>query len=277
MFGRADAPATDLAFFKANKLDADLIAYRTPHPIAGAERPPNPTSWIDGVFSESDLEPAAVADRIGTALAAWRDSEAPAVTGGHPAGLLPGPRSLHPGNSGGTDRSGTQPRRLDRVPNAQGCLPLLDGPGKRDALWHSNHARELGSHLRLEPKFEFLMNRIQQRATAALNYAIQTTPPPATAADRVELGGLTSSSRSFISSSACVIWLVTVSKRWWTALSPATIRRRCSPSSSSSSASSTRPSRKSTRRSPTSKSSGRRARSTRRHGSQPGQHGPGDR
>ena len=43
--------------------------------------------------------------------------------------------------------------------------------------------------MRLEPRVELLMNRMQQRVTA-LNYAIQTTPPPMTAAERVELAGL---------------------------------------------------------------------------------------
>ena len=43
--------------------------------------------------------------------------------------------------------------------------------------------------MRLEPKIELLMNRIQQRATA-LNYAILTTPPPRNSPDRVELGAL---------------------------------------------------------------------------------------
>ena len=50
MFGRADAPASDLAFFKANRLDPELRAFRTTHPIPGAERPPNPTTWIDDIF-----------------------------------------------------------------------------------------------------------------------------------------------------------------------------------------------------------------------------------
>ena len=52
-------------------------------------------------------------------------------------------------------------------------------------ITHENAARIL----RLQPKVELLMNRMQQRA-AALNYAIQTTPPPKSAADRVEKGGL---------------------------------------------------------------------------------------
>ena len=50
MFGRADAPASDLAFFKANRLDPELRAFRTTHPVPGAERPPNPTTWIDDIF-----------------------------------------------------------------------------------------------------------------------------------------------------------------------------------------------------------------------------------
>lgn len=37
MFGRADAPESDLAFFKANRLDPDLRAFRTAHPVPGAD------------------------------------------------------------------------------------------------------------------------------------------------------------------------------------------------------------------------------------------------
>ena len=50
MFGRADAPGSDLAFFKINRLDPELRTFRTTHPIRGAERPPNATTWIDDVF-----------------------------------------------------------------------------------------------------------------------------------------------------------------------------------------------------------------------------------
>jgi len=50
MFGRTDAPESDLAVFKANRLDAELRAFRSSHPVPGAERPPNPTSWMDDYF-----------------------------------------------------------------------------------------------------------------------------------------------------------------------------------------------------------------------------------
>ena len=60
MFGRADAPATDLAFFKANELNADL---RVSHEAAGygggaASQP----DFLDRRrVPESDLQPAAIA------------------------------------------------------------------------------------------------------------------------------------------------------------------------------------------------------------------------
>ena len=53
MFGRADAktPASDLAYFRANRLDADELAYKRPRPVPAWERPPTETSeLIDSVF-----------------------------------------------------------------------------------------------------------------------------------------------------------------------------------------------------------------------------------
>src|SRR5438067_10472129 len=50
MFGRADAAATDLAVFKANRLDPEQRAYRSTHPVPAAEGPPTATSWIDEEF-----------------------------------------------------------------------------------------------------------------------------------------------------------------------------------------------------------------------------------
>jgi len=53
IFGRADSKAipADLAYFKANRLDAAERAYKTPKPVAPWERPPTPT-WelVDSIF-----------------------------------------------------------------------------------------------------------------------------------------------------------------------------------------------------------------------------------
>ena len=56
MFGRADAPATDLAFFKTNRLDADaarLSAAR--RSVPPTDRPPTPVTWMDNVFQTRSL------------------------------------------------------------------------------------------------------------------------------------------------------------------------------------------------------------------------------
>ena len=139
MFGRADAPAKDLEFFKANKLDADLLVYKTMHPIVSAERPPNPTSWIDGVFqNRTSSRPQSRTE----SARRWLEG---AGTGEMAAGRArtdaAGSRSLHHGDTRGAHGAGTQPRRLDRIPEAQGCLPLVDDPGGGHAGGNSDHAR----------------------------------------------------------------------------------------------------------------------------------------
>ncbi len=53
MFGRADAKAlpSDLAYFKAHRLDAENLAYKKPTVVPAWERPPQPTSEvIDSIF-----------------------------------------------------------------------------------------------------------------------------------------------------------------------------------------------------------------------------------
>lgn len=52
LFGRADTrSAADLAYFQANRLDADAMAYLRPRPIPPWDRPPTPTyEPIDSIF-----------------------------------------------------------------------------------------------------------------------------------------------------------------------------------------------------------------------------------
>src|SRR5262249_779619 len=49
LFGRADAPASDVAFFKANRLDPEQIAYHKVHPVPAAGGPPSAASSTDEV------------------------------------------------------------------------------------------------------------------------------------------------------------------------------------------------------------------------------------
>ena len=188
MFGRADAPATDLAFFKANKLDADLRAYKTMHPIAGAERPPNPTTWIDGVFQNRTLSrPQARTESARRWLSAQASDAV--VTGGSQQPPLPDPARCILAIQDARTALASSPDdwiAFRRLKDAYRFLMIQENamlagvpitPANTDRI------------LRLEPRVELLMNRMQQRVTA-LNFAIQTTPPPGTAAERVEVAGL---------------------------------------------------------------------------------------
>ncbi len=145
MFGRADAPATDLAFFKANKLDADHIAYGTTHLVAASERPPNPTTWIDGVFQNRTFSrPQSRVDSAQRRLRGPLQEYEKASSQQLP--WLPDPAhcllAIQDARSGARE----QPGRLVCIPDTEGCLSIPVGPGKRHALWHSRHARERGPH-----------------------------------------------------------------------------------------------------------------------------------
>ena len=223
MFGRADAPATDLAFFKANQLDADLRAYRTTHPIAGAERPPNPTTWIDGVFQNRTFSrPQSRVD----AAQRWLRS-APRIRAGQrtSTALDSGPGAVHSGDPGSANGAREQPGRLAVVPNAEGSLPVPDAPGECHAVWRSDHARERGADSQARPE-----GRDAHDPNAAAHGGAQLCDPNDAASE--DRGGTRRSGRAEPRARAAlfparrVIWVVTVSKRFSTALSPMIIPRR---------------------------------------------------
>ncbi len=82
MFGRADDPAHpgDVAFFKANRLDAEALAFKRPKPVpAWLGLPRAVVEAIDRIFQNRSAQPDAAARRGRAALAPARD------------GLPPGP------------------------------------------------------------------------------------------------------------------------------------------------------------------------------------------
>ena len=182
MFGRSDAPASDLAVFKANRLDPELRAFRTPHVVTGAERPPNPTTWIDDIFQN-------------------RTYSRPQSRTESSRRWLEGDRTDEPDGS------------AEIMPEPARCLLAIQDA--RTALSHSPDDwiafRRLNDAYRylmiqesailagipiipenynrirsLAPNQDQLMNRLRQRMTA-LNYAIQTTPPAKNPRARNEL------------------------------------------------------------------------------------------
>jgi hypothetical protein len=187
MFGRADAPPSDLAFFKENRLDADHLAYHKNRPVLSAPRPPNATTWIDNIFQNRTF--SRPQSRTESSL-----------------------RWLQP--SGIEDLN--LPPEERPIPSPARCLLAIQEA--RTALAHSpddwvafRRLKDAYRFLMVQeaamlagipitpenqrrirtvvPAMENLMTRFQQRA-AALNYAIQTTPTPRTAPERRDLATL---------------------------------------------------------------------------------------
>jgi tetratricopeptide (TPR) repeat protein len=180
MFGRADAPAGDLAFFKENRLEPDKV-YRVANTVPPTEGPPTPTSWMDEVFQNRNLSRSQMRTQ-----AAWRWLLAGPNEGGQ---LIPEPA-----------------RCLLAIQDAR--IALSQNPDDTSAFRALNDAyrwltiqetallagipltRENQPRIRtITPPPERLMNRFRQRVTS-LNYAIQTTPTPDSDEARNELFNL---------------------------------------------------------------------------------------
>jgi tetratricopeptide (TPR) repeat protein len=182
MFGRADAPEPDLTAFKNNKLDPDLRAYRVSQPVPSADRPPTPTSWIDGIFRNRLLGSAQ--PHTGAAVrwlqAASPDDNQPNFP--DPARCLMAIREARTALAKNPD-DWVAYRLLDvayRVLTLHETALLSGIP-----LTAQNQTR-IGQ---LVPNIDVLSTRFRQRVTA-LTYAISTTPPPQAADARRELFSL---------------------------------------------------------------------------------------
>jgi tetratricopeptide (TPR) repeat protein len=186
MFGRSDAPDGDKTVFEANRLDPEWRAFRTYHPVTGAERPPNPTTWIDDVFQNRTNSRPQSRTESSRRWLEGASSEDTVVDGSE---VLPEPaRCLLAIQDARTALSHSPDdwiafRRLKdayRYLMIQEAAMLAGIP-----LTPANYNR-----IRmLSPNPEPLMNRFRQRM-AALNYAIQTTPPPKYNAARNDLESL---------------------------------------------------------------------------------------
>ena len=187
MFGRADAPASDLAFFKTNRLDPELRAFRTTKPVPGAERPPNPTTWIDDVFLNRTYGRLQARNDSARRWLDLGDPSDPTVAPNDPP--LPEPaRCLMAIQEART--------ALARSPDDWVAYRMLTEAYRylmfQEAAMLAGIPIKPESRARIRsvsPGLDQLMSRFQQRVTV-LNFAIQTTPPPRDAAGRRELHAL---------------------------------------------------------------------------------------
>lgn len=169
MFGRVDesAPvARDRTYVQEHRLDADAMVYQRGQRLTTTAQPPNPVTWIDRIFRSR-------------------------------AQVMPGPHAL------AADRwLGMRWNDADSTPDPAHCymairearIALSKNPDDPAAFKMLNRAYDF--LLRAEANIlgstdatDLLMFRFRQRVTA-LNYAIQTTPPPTTPEGRQDLANL---------------------------------------------------------------------------------------
>ena len=182
MFGRADAKADDLVFFKANRLEADRLAYKRIKPTPAVERPPSPVTWMDTVFeNRANSKPQAHTESARRWLQG-SDLESASPAPADPAHCL----------------LAIQEARAALASRPDDTLAFRLLAAAYRGLMNAESALLGGMKLtpenaemlnQINPRVDVLMSRFRQRATA-LNYAIQTTPPPKTDFARRELQSL---------------------------------------------------------------------------------------
>ncbi|MGC8640259.1 MAG: tetratricopeptide repeat protein [Isosphaeraceae bacterium] len=182
LFGRADAAEPDLTTFKNYRLDPELRAYKVSQPVPAADRPPTPTNWIDSIYQNRYLgrsQPhngAALRWLQGTTF----DENQPANP--DPARCLLAIREARTALAANPDDPDAY-----RLLNLAYRILMTHEAGLLAGIPPTPENQPRVNTL--TPNIDLLGTRFKQRVTA-LNYAIQTTPPPRTIEGRRELASL---------------------------------------------------------------------------------------
>ncbi len=187
MFGRHDAPKSDLAVFEANRLEPSRIYHASRQLSSADAAPPTPSNWMDDVFQNRLL------DRSSPRIAAARrwlvggQVTSPAPGAGQPAFRpIPEPaRCLLAIQEARIALAGNpdDPNAYRILSEAYRMLTQQEGALIAGIALTPENAQRIAT-LSISP--DRLVNRFRQRITA-LNYAIQTTPTPTTPEGRDEL------------------------------------------------------------------------------------------
>ena len=177
MFGRSDAPASDLAVFKANQLDPDRV-YHVTRRMPTSAGPPGQTSWIDEVFQNRTYQRPQMRN-----LSAQRWLERGSVPN---QVLLPEPAQCLLAIQEARIALSHSPddwTAFHRLNDAYRYLMIQETAMLAGLSITPENKAQIST---IAPNAERLMNRFRQRVTA-LNFAIQTTPPPESALGRRDL------------------------------------------------------------------------------------------
>lgn len=182
LFGRADAPETDLAFFKANRLEPEALAYHRTKLAPAPEGPPSPVGWMESIFQTRALTPPQPHTIAARRWLYGLDSDSAVAGMPDPARCLLAIREARTALASKPDD--TQAFRL--LAAAYRALTIQEATLLSGLEITPENVAAIGENV---PRPDRQMTRFRERATA-LNYAIQTTPPPKTRAARQELQSL---------------------------------------------------------------------------------------
>jgi len=185
LFGRADAPEADRAFFRANRLDAETLAYRRSKVVPTPERPPSPVSWMDTVFQTRPLtKPQPHTEAAQRWLSGPEaDTDAPAdVSLPDPARCLVAIREARTALASKPD----DPQAYRLLARAYTALTVQEFALLSGLTLNPQDLQRVAA---ASSRPDVLGTRFRERVTA-LNYAIQTTPPPKNPHDRRVLQSL---------------------------------------------------------------------------------------
>jgi hypothetical protein len=181
LFGRADAPASDLAFFKSHRLKAKTTAYEQARPVPPPENTPLAPTWVDRLYRNRSLrEPQPHT----TAALHWLSTQG--IDDPSETGRLPDPAHCY---------MAIQEARIALARRADDTGPYRILSEAYRILMQHESALLAGMKLSpenadaivaVEPRTGLLMNRFRQRL-ATLSAAIMTTPPPRGEQDRQAL------------------------------------------------------------------------------------------
>ncbi|HEY2157042.1 MAG TPA: hypothetical protein VGH33_15545, partial [Isosphaeraceae bacterium] len=180
LFGRADAKAEDLAYFRKHEMNVENLAYKNPEPVPSTDKLPRATSLLDIAQTRGRANPHT--------LAAMRWLR-PADVGANNAPYIPDPgrcilairdarRALHANPS----------EAAAYLQLADAYTALLTEESALIAGIEPTPAN-VSSIAQVNPQPSLLSDRYRQLVTA-LRYALLTTPPAQTTEERRELANL---------------------------------------------------------------------------------------
>jgi len=180
MFGRADASKEDVELFKSTRLDAEQLAYHSTKPVPPIERPPTPVGRLDqvfqGRFARFPQPHTEVAQRW---IQGLEDSQPDAPPFPDPARCLLAIREARTALSRQPDDS-----QAYRILSEVYRVLMMQESALLAGIELTPENREKVENAPFQP--QLLMNRFRQRVTA-LNFAIQSSPPPRNEAESQSL------------------------------------------------------------------------------------------